>query len=670
LLAAAGLLSFCGSAFGQSSATFETYDSFSKPSFRDHDDFYYLSPRLLEGPDGSLYGATQMGGLKSCHRPYGCGTVFRITPDGRRTILHTFTGTDGAFPLDSPTHLRRGNFPALAFGPDGSLYGVTLEGGPAWSASNAGAGTVFRIDSDGTFTLLHAFTGGADGANPAEGLVQAADGTLYGTTLGGGLAACLGQYCGTIFRIGTNGVFSTRHRFSFADGYMPVGGLAAAPDGSVYGLTRLGGSGPCLTVLGDREGCGTVFRIAPGGTVSSVYSFAGSPGRSLPVVGDLTVDPVDGTLIGTMWDRCPQSMELCRAVFRLSQTGTLTKSVFATNHGEPVFSLTIDAAGHLFALSWLICDDTSHPWKWCGSVYGLADDGTQTTLYDFTDGPERGRPFSLVHGARQELFGIAAGDSTCWNGDASCGLVFRIGLFDSAATPNLKLQSFRSPGRAPAGAVVTLTDTVANTGASPAEPSNTAFWASKTDSLHGAELLGAHAVGMLPAGGKTKADTTVTLPAAPGEYTLIARADDGRALHEAYEIDNTTRRRVVVGPDLVIRRLVPQGGQGIEVSPASPSSTSPTTISVYTANRGGDQAAPSVTRLFLSNSTTLDGAILIGEFQVDVLLPGEQDHRSVVTTLPPGTYFLLAQTDVSDQVAEASEHNLFRLRVTVQGPTN
>jgi len=137
------------------------------------------------------------------------------------TVLHSFNGTDGQLSES-----------ALVQGSDGNFYGTTALGG----ANHLG--TVFKIDSAGNLTTLHSFSGFPnDGATPTAGLIQGSDGTFYGTTALGGMF-----YQGTLFRITPAGAVTILHSFSglLGDGSIPMGGVLQASDGSLYGTTALG----------------------------------------------------------------------------------------------------------------------------------------------------------------------------------------------------------------------------------------------------------------------------------------------------------------------------------------------------------------------------------------------------------------------------------------------
>jgi uncharacterized repeat protein (TIGR03803 family) len=135
---------------------------------------------LVRDVEGNLYGTTQYGGDLACYAPYGCGTVFRVDPKGRETVLYSFTGNgiDGQLPLGG-----------LVRDADGNLYGTTYIGGTGgcFDGTSYGCGTVFKLDKTGTETVLYSFTAGTDGAYPVAGrLVRDAAGNLYGANHGGG----------------------------------------------------------------------------------------------------------------------------------------------------------------------------------------------------------------------------------------------------------------------------------------------------------------------------------------------------------------------------------------------------------------------------------------------------------------------------------------------------
>lgn len=222
---------------------------------------------LLLGKDGCFYGTTPYGGPAYAKGPpeHGFGTVFRITPDGTLTTLFSFNGTNGSMPYAS-----------LVQGPDGSLYGTTRFGGvdygvsdtrtqPAWALRTFG--TVFRITPSGAFTSLFSFSG-TNGARPSGALVQGRDGYLYGTTEFGGVSYrganagiehLFNETFGTIFRISTNGDFTSLFSFKGTNGSHPSAGLLQAKNGAFYGTTQSGGS----HFDGKHEfGAGTVFRFS------------------------------------------------------------------------------------------------------------------------------------------------------------------------------------------------------------------------------------------------------------------------------------------------------------------------------------------------------------------------------------------------------------------------
>jgi uncharacterized repeat protein (TIGR03803 family) len=206
---------------------------------------------------GNLYGTTAKGGSSIHCNGFGCGVVYKLSPnsDGSwtETVLHSFTeGLDGGLP-----------FAGVAFDSKGNLYGAAYIGGTPSLCSPTGCGTIFQMSpkADGawSFHVIHSFTG-SDGSNPWGTPVIDAHGNLYGTTLIGGGSTCNRGYgCGTVFKMapsssGTGWQFTMLHAFGNPpDGAQPFGGVAIDASGNIFGTTQYGGLG---TVC-----CGTVFEI-------------------------------------------------------------------------------------------------------------------------------------------------------------------------------------------------------------------------------------------------------------------------------------------------------------------------------------------------------------------------------------------------------------------------
>ena len=196
---------------------------------------------LAQGTDGNYYGTSLSGGTS------GEGTIFKITPSGSLTTLHSFCSKCGDG--ESP-------HAGLVQGKDGNFYGTT-QGGPSY------AGNVFKITPTGTLTSLHTFcTQCADGYAPEGDLIQATDGNFYGTTSQGGAGDG-----GTIFRLTPAGAFTTLYSFcslaNCKDGSMPYAALLQGTDGNLYGTTMGGGA----------TGNGTAFKLTPSGQLDTLYSF-------------------------------------------------------------------------------------------------------------------------------------------------------------------------------------------------------------------------------------------------------------------------------------------------------------------------------------------------------------------------------------------------------------
>ena len=222
---------------------------------------------LAHDAAGNLYGTTEFGGQLVCNQGSGCGTVFKLDSAGNETVLYSFTdGTDGADPVAGVIRDAAGN-----------LYGTTQIGGDAPCGGGFGCGTVFKVDSARNFAVVHSFSGGTDGIQPLGTLIQDSTSNLYGTTSGGGDPACSsnGFGCGTVFKIDSSGTETVLYSFKGkADGDEPNAGVVSDSAGNLYGTTLLGGNLAC----GSRLGCGTVFKLDSKGRKTVLHSFSGLDG--------------------------------------------------------------------------------------------------------------------------------------------------------------------------------------------------------------------------------------------------------------------------------------------------------------------------------------------------------------------------------------------------------
>jgi uncharacterized repeat protein (TIGR03803 family) len=198
----------------------------------------YPDGALVRDAAGNLYGTTQLGGN------YSFGTVFKVDSTGKETVIYRFYGgSNGLSPVGG-----------LIMDKLGDLYGATEGGGLFFD------GTVFKLSPVSSKPVLHSFSGGADGVYPVAGVIADTAGNLYGTTQYGGSLACFGGGCGTVFKLDKTGKETVLHSFTGgADGAAPVAGLVRDAAGNLYGTAYFGGDG------GSRcaGGCGVVFKIAP-----------------------------------------------------------------------------------------------------------------------------------------------------------------------------------------------------------------------------------------------------------------------------------------------------------------------------------------------------------------------------------------------------------------------
>ncbi len=304
--------------------------------------------RLLEFRDGVFYGTAANGGL------FGRGAVFILARNANgewtTTPIHSFNGSDGAYPVAG-----------LVLGRDGNLYGTTPLGG----ANDFG--TVYRMTPLGAVTVLHSFNR-TDGLEATTPLVQAADGSFWGTTQMG------------IYQITASGGFRAISMSGF-----PTTPLIEASDGNLYGVASYGGA------LFD----GSVYRVTPSGTVSLVHEFA--PDGVCHPVGGLVQAP-DGFLYGvtSTCDASPSG-----TVFKTTTSGDLTVlHQFTASEGVPYTLLTMGADGSLYGVTGSSHVDVDTP---VPSVFRVDTSGAFTIVTNL--GSLGAIPAALTAGADGLLYG-------------------------------------------------------------------------------------------------------------------------------------------------------------------------------------------------------------------------------------------------------------------------
>lgn len=206
---------------------------------------------LVRDAKGNLFGTTYRGGRSTSPS----GLVFKVNKTGKETVLHNFKNNG------------HGGFPeaGLILDAAGNLYGTTSEGGkgPCINIGGSGCGVVFKLDDAHKETVLYAFTGGADGANPDAALVSDAQGNFYGTTYNGGSGNCSDDRnpgCGVVFKLDTTGKETVLYSFTGGTGGAhPYAGVLLDAKGNIYGTTVAGGNTNCHA----PSGCGVVFKFTP-----------------------------------------------------------------------------------------------------------------------------------------------------------------------------------------------------------------------------------------------------------------------------------------------------------------------------------------------------------------------------------------------------------------------
>jgi len=395
---------------------------------------------LIRDRAGNLYSTTSNGGnLSECFGA-GCGVVFKVDESGNETVLYNFKGgADGAYPYMGLVRDEAGNLYSTTHG------GGDLSGNSTCTETFGfpGCGVVFKVDPAGKETVVYAFTGGADGLGPSSGLVRDEVGNLYGTTAFGGdlNGECPGEGlpgCGVVFKVHPTGKETVLHTFTGgADGYAPYGNLLLDAAGDLYGTAVGGGdvSGFCSNV-GGFLGCGTVFKLDRTGKFTVLHTFKNGADGAGPN-GFLVLDNA-GNLYGMTFyggDLSGCSGLGCGVVFKVGKSGketVLYRFKGGADGAGPYAGVVGDAAGNLYGTTVLggeftdpLCISVG-----CGVAFKLDPTGKETVLHTFTGGEDGVNPSAnLLQDEEGNLYGTAVGggDLSC-SPTYGCGVVFKIAL--------------------------------------------------------------------------------------------------------------------------------------------------------------------------------------------------------------------------------------------------
>ncbi len=335
---------------------------------------------LVQTSDGNFYGTTSQGG-----RFGSAGTVFKMTPAGTLTTLVEFTGNGGSSPGVHP-------YAGLVQGNDGNFYGTTHYGG------TYGSGTVFRMSPAGLLNTIFSFAPDLDtrGSNPYAGLVRDDDGNFYGTTYDGGAVGF-----GTVFKVTPAGALTTLVQFTYNGainrGWRSIGNLLRGSDGNYYGTTSDGGI----------AGHGTVFKMTPGGALTTLVDFTGdgavnsgwSPRAGLSQGSDGNF--YGTTVFGGLLEQ--------GTVFKMTPAGALTTLVDFTgtngaNKGAyPASGVIQTADGNFYGTT---PRGGAHDF---GTLFQMTPGGGLTTLKDFSSAEDGHPSADLIRGMDGNLYGTTSG---------------------------------------------------------------------------------------------------------------------------------------------------------------------------------------------------------------------------------------------------------------------
>ncbi len=368
---------------GQVGVVFELSPSGSETvllNFARGDNGHYPFAGVIRDSTGNLYGTTLWGGNGEA------GVVYELNAAGQQTILYSFPSvTDGRYP-NSPVTLDSA----------GNVYGTTFYGGAA------GDGTVFKLDSQGHETILHAFVGNESGGKPNAGVILDSQGNLYGTATSSPATVGLGN--GVVYKVDPSRNYTVLYTFTGGtDGGYPNAGVIRDSSGNLYGTTELGGT----------SGSGVVYALNPSGNEKVLYSFTGGADGGIPEGG--LIRDGDGNLYGTT---TYGGVSGAGVVFKVDSSGNETvlySFTGGTDGANPLAGVVRDSSGNFYG-------STFYGGAWgFGVVFKLDTAGDETVPYAFTGGADGANPSAgVIRDSAGDLFG------TTNYGGAGMGVVFKV----------------------------------------------------------------------------------------------------------------------------------------------------------------------------------------------------------------------------------------------------
>lgn len=370
-------------------------------SFAGNADGEYTDTELVMDSAGNLYGTSVQGGT------FGGGTVFQVTPSGVHTVLYNFTGgADGGEPYKGVTLDAHGN-----------LFGTAVTGGGG--SCEGGCGVVFMLANAGAswnFSVIHTFTGGADGSGPGSPVSLDKNGNVYGTTPTGGANGM-----GVVYKLmsNANGGWSLHVIHTFTGGADGGGGSAGRllidAGGNLYGVCTAGGV----------NGFGTVYKMSSiqgQWQLTTLYAFKDQPDGALPY-GGVVFDKL-GNLYGTTYYA---GVDDVGTVYKLTHAnGTWTESVLysfkgGTDGASPISSLVADAEGNFYGTT----SDGGAATCSCGVIFkmtrGTSGKWTESVVYRFPGKPNPGFAYNgMVSDSAGNFYG-----ATVHGGSGNDGAIYK-----------------------------------------------------------------------------------------------------------------------------------------------------------------------------------------------------------------------------------------------------